>query len=36
MKRFLVACALALAVLGGAAAVSTITSTPVFACGNCG
>jgi hypothetical protein len=36
MKKFLVACALALTVIGGAVTVSAISSTPVFACDNCG
>ena len=36
MKKLVLAVLLALTVIGGAAAVSTITSTPVFACGTCG
>jgi hypothetical protein len=36
MKKLSFALALALAVIGGAVAVSTISSTPVFACSTCG
>jgi hypothetical protein len=36
MKKLVIAVALALAVIGGAAAVATVSSTPAVACGTCG